>query len=944
MSIKPWREIAKPHKDVLEGTFKQSEFAADISQVAAGIAPDEYQDAEKFFSRTFITEGMRLLLISVAQRLAGQGGDPVVQLQTAFGGGKTHTMLAVYHLAGRKVSTDQLEGIPPVLDEAGISQLPHANVAVLDGIKLSPSQPLEHDGLIVNTLWGELAWQLLGKAGYDKVAQADQDGTSPGKEAIVDLLHEASPCVVLIDELVAFARQLEIGKHYKAGTFDSNISFIQALTEVMKAVPDAILLASLPESDLEVGGNMGQRALNSLEKYFARVESVWKPVATEEAFEIVRRRLFDTVGDSSDLDQVCKGFADYYREHSDKLPSETQTSHYQDRLRQSYPIHPEIFDRLYEDWSTLDKFQRTRGVLQYMAIVIHRLWNSDNRDALIMPGSIPLDDSNVRNKSIHYLPQGWEPVIEKEIDGPRSEPVHIDGKDTRFGSVQAARRASRTIFLGSAPSTGDQMIRGIKVERILLGTLQPGQTVGVFEDVLRRLRDRLHYLYSDQDRFWFDTKPNLRREMESRKQNISDQDEVMPQLKARVSRVFGRNHSFAGIHVFTPSVDVPDEYGAGPRLVVLPPKHSYSRGGDNMAVRAAEEILRKRGDQPRQKQNRLIFFAPDYDVIGRLSDQTRTYLAWNSILENFQSNKLVYQSNQLAEVKRAVESAEQTLQQLVRESYKWLICPVEEFVRGKPTLQWEAISVSPAAQNLIQEIENKLHEEEWLISEWSPIHLRNILNQWYFKDGNTEVNALKVWQDCSHYLYLPRMVNDQVLKNAIDRGLETEDFFGFSNGKEDDKYLGFVFGRNTMITLDESSLLIERDAAADYKERTKPVPQPEPGTPGGGDQPGGATPPGGVSPPQPGGGSTPPTPTPGVADKKQFYGTTSLDAVSAKMDFATIMDEVVQQFTAKLGVDVSISVEIQAKSSKGFDEAMQRTIKENCNVLRFSNAEFEEGE
>jgi len=198
---------------------------------------------------------MRLLLISVAQRLAGQGGDPVVQLQTAFGGGKTHTMLAVYHLAGRKVSTDKLEGIPPVLDEAGISQLPHANVAVLDGIKLSPSQPPEHDGLIVNTLWGELAWQLLGKAGYDKVAQADQDGTSPGKEAIVDLLHEASPCVVLIDELVAFARQLEIGKHYKAGTFDSNISFIQALTEVMKAVPDAILLASLPESDLEVGGN-----------------------------------------------------------------------------------------------------------------------------------------------------------------------------------------------------------------------------------------------------------------------------------------------------------------------------------------------------------------------------------------------------------------------------------------------------------------------------------------------------------------------------------------------------------------------------------------------------------------------------------------------------------------------------------------------------------------
>ena len=171
-----------------------------------------------------------------------------------------------------------------------------------------------------------------------------------------------------------------------------------------------------------------------------------------------------------------------------------------------------------------------------------------------------------------------------------------------------------------------------------------------------------------------------------------------------------------------------------------------------MAVRTAEEILHQRGEQPRQKQNRLIFIAPDDDVIARLSVQARIYLAWKSILDDFQSDRLIYQSNQLAEVKRAVDGAEQTLQQLVREAYKWLICPVEEFVRGKPTLQWEVVAVSPAAQNLIQEIENKLHMEEWLISEWSPIHLRNMLNQWYFKDGVTEVSALKVYQDCCNYL------------------------------------------------------------------------------------------------------------------------------------------------------------------------------------------------
>jgi len=938
MTLKPWREIAKPHKDVLEGTFKQSEFAADISQVAAGIAPEEYQDAEKFFARTFITEGMRLLLVSVARRLAGQGGDPVIQLQTAFGGGKTHTLLAVYHLAGRTVGTERLEGIPPILDEAGISRLPRARVAVLDGVRLSPSQALDHEGLKVNTLWGELAWQLLGRAGFEKVARADHDGVSPGKEVLTELLKEAAPCVILIDELVGFVRQLEIGKSYGAGTFDSNLSFVQALTESLKAVPDAILLASLPESDLEIGGSMGRQALNALEKYFGRVESIWKPVAAEEAFEIVRRRLFDSVGDSGELESVCRSYAEFYRKHGDKFPSETQGNHYLDRLRQSYPIHPEIFDRLYEDWSTLEKFQRTRGVLQYMAVVIHRLWNSDNRDALIMPGSIPLDDGNVRSKSIHYLPQGWEPVIEKEIDGPRSEPFRIDGREPRFGSVQAARRAARTIFLGSAPSGSDQTIRGITVDRILLGSLQPGQTVGVFEDILRRLRDRLHYLYSGRDHFWFDTKPNLRREMESRKQNISDSDEVLPLLKNLVGAVFGRSQVFSGIHVFTPSVDIPDDFGTGPRLVVLPPDASLGRGSDTMAVRAAGEILTHRGQQPRQKQNRLIFFAPDADVVGRLKDQARIFLAWKSIFDDFQADRLVYQSNQLAEVKRMVEGAMQTLQQFVRETYKWLLCPFEEFVQGKPTLKWESVVVSPAAQNLLQEIEGRLYEEEWLISEWAPIHLKHLLDRWYFKDGSTEAGVLKVWQDCCCYLYLPRLLNEGVLTSAIARGLASEDFFAFADGKEEDRYLGFAFGLNTGVSLNDQALLIERDTAAEYRERTRITPSDAEEGVGEGETRDAPVSPGGTEPTRPRGETGTHIPT----TRRRFYGTIRLEPVRATMDFAKIVDEVVQHFTSRLGVDVTISVEIQADSKTGFDEVLQRTIKENCTVLGFKTAEFED--
>src|SRR6266851_2511655 len=163
--MKPWREVAVPHPDVLEGTFQQSEFAADITAVRAGKATREYQDAAAFFQRTFITEGMRLLLTQVAQRLNGQGGEPVIQLQTAFGGGKTHTLLAVYHLATRTCALGDLAGIPMLIEQAGLMDVPQARVAVLDGNALGPGQPWQYGRQRMQTLWGELAWQLGGEEG-----------------------------------------------------------------------------------------------------------------------------------------------------------------------------------------------------------------------------------------------------------------------------------------------------------------------------------------------------------------------------------------------------------------------------------------------------------------------------------------------------------------------------------------------------------------------------------------------------------------------------------------------------------------------------------------------------------------------------------------------------------------------------------------------------------
>lgn len=942
MTIKPWREVAHPHKDVLEGTFKQSEFAADISQVHAGTAEPEYQDAEKFFARTFITEGMRHLLMSVAQRLSGRGGDPVVQLQTAFGGGKTHTLLAVYHLASRQCTTEKLSGIPPLLDEAGVTSLPHARVAVIDGIKFSPSMPRTHSGITVNTLWGDLAVQLSGAEGYALLAEADRAGTSPGKDVLIALLQKAAPCVVLLDELVAYVRQLEPGKSYPGGTFDSNITFIQALTEAMKSVPNGMLLASLPESENEAAGTQGQRALDVLEKYFARLESVWKPVAAEESFEIVRRRLFDSIGDAAQVRATAQAFGQLYRQHSTKFPAEALEARYEERITQSYPIHPEVFDRLYEDWSTLDKFQRTRGVLQYMAIVIHRLWNNNDKDPLIMPGSLPLDDAVVRNKSIHYLPNGWEPVIEREIDGPRSAAMDIDGHDTRFGSVQAARRVARTIFLGSAPSNAAQTVRGIRVDDILLGVSQPGQAVGTYEDVIKRLRDRLHYLYGENDSYWFDTRPNLRREMESRKGNLKDADDVLPLLRDRVGRVFPKVNHFAGVHVFTPSGDVPDDLGAGPRLVLLPPSAGYRKQDDGPAVLAATEILEKRGDAPRLRRNRLIFLAPDGDAVQRLRDSARTFLAWRSIVDDVQQRRMDLGTYQADQAKRAMDLAEDGLKQMVRETYRWLMVPTEELQRGKMVMRWETVSVSASAPSLVDEIENKLKEEEWVVYAWSPVHMNRVLNQWYFKDGVASVSALRVWQDSCQYLYLPRLLNADVFVQTVSAGCEQRDGFAYASALEEGRWSGFAFGRSGFVTLDADASLLSHDTAVAYQEKLDAEQRArqaaEVVVPAGG----GIAQPGTPSIVEPSGRRTQDPPTEvQVALPKRFFALVDVDSVTATMDFSTIVNEVIQHFSSQAGVDVKLTVEIEARSRDGFSQSIQRTVKENCGVLKFRTSDFE---
>uniref|UniRef100_UPI003750D984 Swt1 family HEPN domain-containing protein n=1 Tax=Armatimonas sp. TaxID=1872638 RepID=UPI003750D984 len=594
-NLKPWRDVITPHKDVASGRYQQAEFAADLWQVHLGEGSDEYKNPIEFFRRTYLTESLKQMLIGAVQRLTVGGGDPVVQLQTNFGGGKTHSMLALWHLFSGVAPTD-LAGVDTVMADAGATSLPTARRVVLVGNKISPGRPIvKEDGTTVRTLWGELAWQLGGKDAYARIQADDENATSPG-DALRELFNDYGPCLILIDEWVAYARQLHDQSDLPAGGFETQFTFAQVLTESAKLAKNCLLVISLPASDtsgsphtqaddVEVGGARGREALDRLRNVVGRVESSWRPASAEEGFEIVRRRLFEPLTDAAqfkDRDVMARAFADLYRTQHQEFPPECRDSDYETRLKAAYPIHPEVFDRLYTDWSTLVKFQRTRGVLRLMAAVIHSLWEKGDKNPLILPSMIPIDDPRVQFELTRYLSDNWVPVIEKDVDGPNSLPLRIDGDVPNLGKFAAARRVARTVYLGSAPLT-QAAHRGLEDRRIKLGCVLPGESPAVFGDALRRLAGAATYLYQDGPRYWYSTQPTVTKLAEDRAEQLKrDPDKVHKELEKRLRENLRKAGDFSRIHPFPQSSqDVPDDLDA--RLVVLGIDHAYSKEAGNLA-------------------------------------------------------------------------------------------------------------------------------------------------------------------------------------------------------------------------------------------------------------------------------------------------------------------------------------------------------------------------
>jgi len=957
-SLKPWREVVNPHKDVASGRYQQAEFAADLWQVHLGEGTDEYRDPAEFFRRTYLTESLKRLLAGAVQRLAGDGGDPVIQLQTNFGGGKTHSMLALYHLFSG-VAPSELVGVDAVLQDTGVTKFPAVRRVVLVGNRISPGNPVtKADGTVVRTIWGELAWQLGFAAGgakeakkaFKRVQADDERATSPG-DALRGLLNDYGPCLILIDEWVAYARQLHDQSDLPAGSFETHFTFAQALTESAKLAKRCLVVISLPSSDssgsphtrsddTEVGGVRGREALERLRNVVGRVESSWRPASAEEGFEIVRRRLFEPLVEPEQFvarDTVARAFFDLYRTQAQEFPPESRDSDYERRLKAAYPIHPEVFDRLYTDWSTLLKFQRTRGVLRLMAAVIHSLWEKGDRNPLILPANFAIDDQRVQFELTRYLSDNWVPVIEKDVDGPGALPLRLDGEVPNLGKYAACRRVARTIYLGSAP-TGNAAHRGIEDRQIKLGCVMPGESPAIFGDALRRLAAAATHLYQDGTRYWYDTRATVTKLAEDLAEQLKrDPDAVVQEIDKRLRVDLQKRGDFSRVHPLPHGgQEVPDDMDA--RLVVLGPDHPYSKEAGNPAEVAAKAILESRGSAPRLFRNTLVFLAADKARLQDLDEAVRRFLAWETILDEKETRDLSPHQVKQAETQQA--SADGAVTARLPETYQWLLVPVQP--KPQDAVAWESLRLT-GQDALAVRASRKLRNDELLVKTLAGTRLRMELDRVPLWRGD-DVAIRLLAADFAKYLYLPRLVDSGVLLGAVSDGLGLltwlSESFAYADSRDADteRYRGLRGGERLPVMDGNVGILVRPEVARQQMQADAAPVAAASGAAGQIEVGGGASAPEGAAPGIVAAGGAASGPPPGP---RRFHGTAILDATRVGRDAGRIADEVIAHLAGLVGSKVRVTLEIEAEIPSGAPDHVVRTVTENSRTLKLTSQGFE---
>ena len=820
---------------------------------------------------------------------------------------------------------------------------------VLVGNKISPGNPVtKSDGTVVRTLWGELAYQLGGKRAFAKVANDDKLATNPG-DVLREMFNEYGPCLILIDEWVAYARQLHEQSDLPAGSFETQFTFAQALTEAAKAADKCLVVISLPASDTpgsphvqgddsEVGGIRGRESLERLRNVVGRLESSWRPATAEEGFEIVRRRLFEPLSGPEAFKQrdvTARAFADWYRKEAAEFPPECRTVDYEKRMQAAYPIHPEIFDRLYTDWSALLKFQRTRGVLRLMAAVIHTLWERGDRNPLIMPSTIPIDDPRVQSELTRYLSDNWAPIIEKDVDGPNSLPLKIDSEHPTLGKLHATRRVARTIYLGSAP-TAAAAHRGLEDRRVKLGCVMPGEVPNVFGDAQRRLARAATYLYEEGARAWYSTQPTVTKLAEDRAEQFRrDHDAVTEEIEKRLRTNLRAIGDFSRVHALPRTgADVPDDLDG--RLVVLPTEHAYTKDAGNAAELQARAILESRGSPPRIYRNTLVFLAADKVRLQDLEDAASRFLAWQEIVED--KNVLNLDPQQVRQAEKQKGEADDAVSARLPETYQWLLVPEQRSVQSQ--VEWTALKLT-GPEALAIRASKKLEKEELMLKGLGSTILRKHLDAVpLWPDESVPVKQLV--EHFARYNYLPRLAGPEVLARSIREGVALitwqADAFAYAESYDEtaQRYRGLHAGQVVSISPESIGLVVKPDAARRQMDAQAAAAAAVSGSGAVGTAIG-VSGTGATTPPD----SAAVGAAPQLSRPTRFHGTVQLDAERVGRDASRIADEVIAHLAGQVGAEVTVTLEIEATLPDGAPEQVVRTVTENSRTLKFDSHGFE---
>jgi hypothetical protein len=650
-----WFRVVTPALDIQQGRLDESIFAANVAEVALGNGRELYRDADTFFAKTYFTQGLRTVARRVVEGLngGGDGENRVISLQTGFGGGKTHTLISLWHLAH---SGERLPAaVAQELLAAGSYQAPllpnfaEARVAVFTNTTNNVAEGRQvPEGPRLYTLWGELAWQLGGPAAYELVRASDEERISPGGtfQRVLELVGEQhGPALLLLDELADYCVQAA-GKVVGASTLaDQTISFMQALTEAVAAAPRAVLVVTLPASDTEVSttAEAGQ-ILSRLQGRVGRVGADTQPVRDDEIFEVVRRRLFEDLGPEAVRLAVAGQYHDYYQMLFSDLPGPALQAGYRRLMEKAYPFHPELIEVFRQRWASHHDFQRTRGALRLLAAILADLWQ--RRDSL--PGKQWLvHTSDVRLENLDPLTgelkklygSGYEAVLTADVAGSAANARKLDEAKKEYGDRHLAQGLATTILLNSFG--GDGSNKGLSVRELKLNVVRPADELNhnTINSVLDELEASAHYLYyaagGDGKRYWFHTKPNVNILINQAKNDITEAS-ADSEIQRRVQEKAGRVAGFR-LLLNPASDDVPEQQQL--TLVLLPLTQRLRADGtlDKATARRIEAIATKRGSGERIYRNTLLFLLASDLGAAKLNAAVRDYLACEKIRQDYNS-------------------------------------------------------------------------------------------------------------------------------------------------------------------------------------------------------------------------------------------------------------------------------------------------------------------